>query len=277
MSGQGTGGAPDGFELAGTRGSIHVWTWPGAEPRYVALIAHGYGEHARRYDHLAERLVADGAVVYAPDHRGHGRSEGERALVDDLESGVEDLHRVAERAAAEHPGLPAVLIGHSMGGLIAARYGQRFGDELGALVLSGPAVGRNPDLEGLLTMDPIPEVPIDPAVLSRDPAVGEAYAADPLVYHGPFRRETLEGLGAATAAVAEGGRLGAVPTLWIHGGDDALIPLVHTEPAVEAIAGERFERRIYPGARHEVFNETNRDEVIADVLAFIAGTLDGAG
>src|SRR5205085_5711769 len=188
-----------------------------------------------------------------PDHRGHGRSDGERALADDLEAAVGDLHLVAMRAAVDHRGLPSVLIGHSMGGLIAARYGQRFGAELAALVLSGPAVGGNPQIEALAEMDPIPDVPIDPAVLSRDPAVGEAYASDPLVYHGPFRRETLLGFGAAVEAVASGPSFGALPTLWLHGEEDQLVPVAHTRPAIEAVQGEAFESKLYPGARHEIF------------------------
>src|SRR3954464_12507606 len=257
------------FEIAGTRGRIVVHRWETDEPRYIALLSHGYGEPGRRYDHVAARLNDDGAAVYAPDHYGHGRSDGERALAEDLEGAVEDLHLVAQRAAVDHPGLPMALIGHSLGGLIAALYGQRYGGELAALVLSGPAVGGNPEIEALAEMDPIPDVPIDPAVLSRDPAGGEAYAADPLVYHGPFRRETLEGFGAAVAAVAEGGTFGALPTLWIHGEDDQLVPLVHTRPAIEAVRGSSFEEKIYPGARHEVFNETNRDEVLDDVVGFV--------
>src|SRR4051812_4680603 len=260
---------PSDFDIAGTRGRIVVHRWDTDEPRYVVLLSHGYGEHARRYDHVAARLNADGAVVYAPDHHGHGRSDGERALAEDLEGAVSDLHLVAERAAEQHPGLPTALIGHSMGGLIAARYGQRYGEELAALVLSAPAVGGNPEIEALAALDPIPDVPIDPAVLSRDPEVGRAYAEDPLVYHGPFRRETLLGFGAAVAAVAEGGTFGDLPTFWIHGADDQLVPLVHTRPAIEAVRGERFEEKIYPGARHEVFNETNRDEVLDDVVAFL--------
>src|SRR3954470_780405 len=258
------------FDIAGTRGRIVVHRWETDEPRYVVLLSHGYGEHARRYDHVAARLNDDGAAVYAPDHYGHGRSEGERALAEDLEGAVSDLHLVAERAAADHPDLPVVVIGHSMGGLIAARYGQRYGDELAALVLSGPAVGGNPEIEALAEMDPIPDVPIDPAVLSRDPVVGEAYAADPLVYHGPFRLETLLGFGAAVSAVAEGGPFrDELPTLWIHGEDDPIVPLVYTRPAIEAVKGANFEEKIYPGARHEVFNETNRDEVIDDLVAFL--------
>lgn len=257
------------LRIAGTRGRLVVHTWDHPAPRYVALVSHGYGEHARRYDHVAEALVGHGAAVLAPDHHGHGLSEGERALVDDLDLGVDDLHRVAARAVADHPGLPIVLVGHSMGGLIATRYAQRHGDGLAALVLSGPAVGGNPDLLALAEMDPIPEVPIDPAVLSRDPAVGVAYAEDPLVYHGPFRRETLLGLGAAVEAVAAGPTLGAVPTLWIHGAEDQLVPVAATRPAIEAVRGDAFDEKLYPGARHEIFNETNKDEVIADVLAFV--------
>ena len=258
-------------ELDGGRVVVHVWD--GDSARYVALLAHGYGEHARRYDHVAERLVSDGAAVYAPDHYGHGRSQGERALVSDVDQLSTDLGHVRELAASEHPGLPTILIGHSMGGLIATYYAQRHGDGLTALVISGPAIGRNPDIEALIEMDPIPDVPIDPDVLSRDPEVGRAYAEDPLVYHGPFRRETLQAFGTALQAVAAGGKLGPYPVLWIHGSEDQLVPLAGARETIGLIRGDRLEEKVYAGARHEVFNETNRDEVISDVVAFIDGVL----
>src|SRR5438874_1310342 len=178
------------FEIKGTQGRVAVRCWPNADARYIALIAHGYGEHIGRYEHVAERLVAHGATVYGPDHLGHGRSEGERALIADIDDIVTDLHAVAERSRADHPGLPVVLIGHSMGGIIASAYAQRHRDELAALVLSGPAIGGNPAFEGLLALDPIPDVPIDPEILSRDPEVGRRYAEDELVWHGPFKRPT---------------------------------------------------------------------------------------
>lgn len=256
-------------ELAGARGRIVVHEWPNPEARFVVVLAHGYGEHAGRYEHVAQRLVAEGAVVYAPDHLGHGRSEGERAHVDDGEDFTADLHEVATRARAAHPGLPLVLLGHSMGGLIATRYAQRHEGDLDALVLSGPAIGGAPELEMLLSLDPIPDVPIDPAVLSRDEAVGRAYAEDPLVYHGPFKRATLQALVTAVKAVADGPGLNDLPTLWIHGEEDQLVPLVATRTAIEHIRGSDFTERIYPGARHEVFNETNSDEVLDDVAAFL--------
>ncbi len=260
-------------EIDGSIGRIYVRTWPNPAATFIALIAHGYGEHIGRYEHVAERLVAEGAVVVGPDHLGHGRSEGERALVESGENFTTDLRAVAEHAQENHPGLPMVLIGHSMGGLIATRFAQRHGDELAALVISGPILGADPAMQGLLELDPIPAIPIDPAVLSRDPAVGAAYAADPLVYHGPFLRATLVALFEAVADVAEDGSLSDLPTLWIHGEADALVPLAVTSTGIECIRGGAFEERIYPGAAHEVFNEINRDEVLDDVLAFLRRAL----
>lgn len=267
------------FEMRGARGALAVHHWSGeasAAPGYVALVAHGLGEHAGRYAHVAERLVADGADVYAPDHYGHGRSDGERALVDDLATMVADLHAVAARARADQAGRQTALIGHSMGAVIAARYAQLHRPELAALVLSGPPLGGNPAFEALLEMDPIPEIPIDPGILSRDPAVGKAYADDPLVYHGPLAPATLQGIFAGVEAVAQGGALADLPTLWIHGEEDALAPLAPARAGIERIRGERFEEKVYPSARHEIFNEINREEVLEDVVAFLHRSLEPA-
>jgi len=259
--------------IEGVRGRIALHTWGNDAASFVAVIAHGLAEHAGRYDHVARALVGAGAVVYAPDHWGHGRSDGEPGVVDDVEAIVRDLMQVIERAKSHHAGLPMALIGHSLGGLIATRYAQQCGDQLRALVLSGPAIGGNAALLGMLELETIPDVAIDPALLSRDEAVGEAYAADPLVYSGPLRRETLLGIKAAVAAVAEGGTLGSIPTLWIHGSDDGLVPVAETRPVFDRIGGTAVEHKIYPGARHEIFNETNRSEVIADMLSFLARAL----
>jgi acylglycerol lipase len=202
--------------LTGTRGTITAHEWPHEHPRYVALVAHGYGEHVGRYAELAAVLVADGAAVFGPDHQGHGTSAGERVLIEDFEDVVTDLHAVAELARATHPGVPLVLIGHSMGGLIASRFAQRHGAELTALVLSGPVIGAWKLPGRLLALDEIPDTPISPAALSRDPAVGTAYAADPLVWHGPMKRPTLEAFAQTLETVAESGT-SAPPLLWLHG------------------------------------------------------------
>lgn len=213
------------FPLPGHAGTLAARCWVHDHPRYVVLLCHGYGEHAGRYEYVATRLVADGAVVYAVDHTGHGLSEGERVLIEDFERVVDDFRLLDATARSDHPGLPVVLVGHSMGGMIAARYAQRYGSELAAVVLSGPVLGRWPALEAMLAAEQIPDAPIDPATLSRDPEVGRAYVDDPLVWHGPFKRPTVEALQHCLDTITAAGTVGDVPVLWLHGEDDGLVPL----------------------------------------------------
>src|SRR3954453_20784097 len=125
-------------EGSGTSGRVEVRRWAAREPQRLVVLAHGYGEHIGRYAHVAEALVARGSDVVGPDHLGHGRSGGDRALVEDFESLVDDLRAVVQDARGD---LPVVLVGHSMGGLIATRYAQRHRDDLAGLVLTGPALG----------------------------------------------------------------------------------------------------------------------------------------
>src|SRR5437763_9367050 len=104
-------------ELEGVGGiRLYRQSWlPDGPPRAVVVIAHGAGEHSGRYSHVAARLVADGYGVYALDHRGHGHSEGSRALIDRVENAVADLDSLVELAAVDHPGAQLFLLGHSMG------------------------------------------------------------------------------------------------------------------------------------------------------------------
>lgn len=263
------------FTYDGASGARAARTWsdPQVEATHVVLLAHGYGEHIGRYRHVAEALVANGGVVYGVDHLGHGNSEGERVLLLDVEEVVSDFHLLDETARAEHPGLPVALIGHSMGGLIGARYLQRYGDTLATAVLSGPVIGETTVAHALLTLDAMPEEPLDVAVLSRDDAVGQAYADDPLVWHGPFKRPTVEAMARGAEAVQRGPSLGGLPLLWIHGVEDTLVPLENSRGGIEHLKGEVFEQRLYEGARHEVFNETNNADVLADVTDFLNRTL----
>ncbi|WP_040339527.1 alpha/beta hydrolase [Candidatus Blastococcus massiliensis] len=265
--------------LDGHAGRLACRTWEGAgAPTHVVLLAHGYGEHAGRYGHVAAALVEAGAVVHAVDHVGHGQSDGDRVVVTDFERVVDDLHAVDEQAREQHPDLPVVLIGHSMGGLIAARYAQRYGDSLAALVLSGPLVGNWAAGPLLLSLPELPDTPLDSTTLSRDPSVGAAYEADPLVWHGPFKRPTIEAIVRGLAAIEAGPSLGSLPLMWAHGEGDRLVPLAGTRPGVEQLrgdhsAGKLYAEKIYPGAQHEIVNETNSDEVLADVVAFIGAAL----
>ena len=260
----------DEWSFPGTRGSIAARRWSGAtEPRYIALLAHGYGEHIGRYEHVAAALLTHGAVVFGLDHMGHGKSDGERVLIEDFDDVVADLHSLAETAHKQRPELPVVLIGHSMGGLIAARFAQLHRDTLTALILSGPVIGELAFVGQLLALDEIPDVPLDISTLSRDESVGEKYNADPYVWHGPFKRPTLEAIQATLDAIAADGSVGELPVLWLHGAEDQLVPIEGSRIGVHGLRGPTFSQREYAGARHEIFNETNSDEVLGDMMSFI--------
>lgn len=257
------------WQFDGRNGRIVARIWSHENPRYLAVLAHGYGEHIGRYEYVASALRDHGAAVYGPDHQGHGRSEGERVVVNDFENVIDDMHTVVGKAVADHPDVPIVLIGHSLGGMVAARYAQRYGATLAALVLSGPVLGSWEPATSLLDLDEIPDNPIDVSTLSRDPEVGEAYNADPLIWHGPFKRPLLAAVDRCLKNINASGSLGALPTLWLHGEADQLVPPGPSRDGVDTIAGSRLTSRMYPDARHEIFNETNKDEVLGDVTAFI--------
>ncbi|MGH7750036.1 MAG: alpha/beta fold hydrolase, partial [Candidatus Dormibacteria bacterium] len=121
-------------------GDVEIFwqAWLPADPRAVVVIAHGAGEHSGRYAHVARRLVDAGYAVYALDHRGHGRSQGRRAVVDRMDRVVADVRTLVSLAGSQQPGRPVFLLGHSMGGTIAIAFAARHQDELAGLALSGP-------------------------------------------------------------------------------------------------------------------------------------------
>jgi alpha-beta hydrolase superfamily lysophospholipase len=258
----------DRISLSGSEGQLSVRVWPSGAAGRIVVIAHGYGEHIGRYEHVAAALVERGAAVYGPDHLGHGESEGERVLVDDFDRVVADLHAVVELARERHPGLPVVLVAHSMGGLIGARYAQAHGDGLAGLVLSAPAIGLAPVLADWLAAPELPDDPIDVSVLSRDASVGEAYANDPLVWHGGWKRTTVAAFLRANEQVDAGPGFGELPLLYIHGAADELVPMALAQPAVHRLRGDDFTEEIVPDARHETFNELDRRATIGLVADF---------
>ncbi len=255
-------------------GRVAIREWRTDAPVCLAVMLHGYTEHVGRYDELAQALAARRVHVVGPDHIGHGRSPGERALLDDFDEIAADVRGVV---LAKRDALPVVLLGHSMGGLIAIRYAQLFREDLAGMVLSAPAVGMVPFLEAVLAAPEIPEAGFDGTLLSRDPAVGDDYAADPLVWHGPWQRGTLEAALAANRAVEAGPTFGDLPLLYLHGADDQIIAADAAQRVVERLAGPDSVFHLLPHQRHEIFNEIGKEATFAMVGDFIASASAHAG
>ncbi len=253
----------------GSEGEIFYRVWrPDGAPRRIVVLVHGYAEHGGRYAHVAGALTAGGAVVCAPDHIGHGRSAGERALIVDFEHVVDDLHSLVGIISGRYPGLPMVMAGHSMGGLLTGRYAERYPDQPAGVAFLGAVLGdwhwaRNVLEEG------IPDEPSDPAGMSRDPETVRAYASDPLVYNGGYKRPLLEAEVVALDRFNDELDRITMPVLFLHGDADPFVPYQTSLAAVKQMPTKDLTVRVYPEARHELVNELNREEVI-DALATFA-------
>jgi len=248
---------------------------PDRNLRSVVVISHGLGEHGGRYAGLAERLVDRGHAVYAIDHRGHGRSTGERANIDRFSYLVSDLSAFVGRAQREHPDLPVFLLGHSMGGAVAFASALRIHATLKGLVLSAPALAAgqavSPFKASLLNVlsrfrPGAAALTLPATAVSRDPAVVRAYEADPLVHHGPIPARTIAELLEAMATFPAAAPALKVPVLVQHGMADTLVPLAATRPVYETMGNPRLRAlRYYERLYHEVYNEPERDTVIGDL------------
>jgi alpha-beta hydrolase superfamily lysophospholipase len=249
--------------------------WPAGGRRKLAsvLIVHGLGEHSGRYDHVARRLAANGIDVHGFDLRGFGASGGRRASLyrwsdyhDDVEARLLHVRELAR-------GRPVVLYGHSLGGLVALGYLLTDRPKPDLLVLSAPALDSDVPRwkRGLARVlsSVAPRLQIrngfDGSVLSRDPAVGAAYLADPLNYGRTTTRLGDEAMREQERVRASLDRL-AIPTLVLHGGQDSLVPASASEPLTNVPGVTRV---VYDGLRHEVHNEPEWESVIEDVLAWL--------
>ena len=259
-----------GTNRKGNRQTRRQWLTDGP-PRALVLIIHGIAEHSGRYEAVGAQFAAAGIGAVAIDQRGHGTTEGTKGHVEKFTGFLDDVEdQLAEMRGV---GVPVILLGHSMGGLVSTAYAVSDRPAPDLLVLSGPALGTDvppwqqtaatklSQLSPKLFLGP----PFDTAVLSRDPAVGEAYDADPLVKPGGSANLIAE-LMATMHATADNVDQLDVPTLCLHGGDDELVPASGSE-VLEGLPG--VTRRVLPGLRHEIFNEPEGPELVADVITWI--------
>jgi alpha-beta hydrolase superfamily lysophospholipase len=295
----------DGEKLAGIR-----WT-PDRPPKAVVQIAHGASEHSARYERLADVLTDAGYAVYAVDHRGHGRTADAYGRFGVARPGgwaaiVRDTRELTERIQQEHPGVPIVLFGHSMGSMIAQGYVQEWGDDLAGVVLSGTTGGSVIDDEtlGIVVAMGEGEGADEPSAafsamfagfnepfsgpdatgfewLSRDAGEVKKYVDDPWCGE-PLSNGFVADMLSSTAAMWKPEAEARVATdlpIYLFSGDQDPVggelagSVRDLAGRYEALGAGPVTLRIYEGGRHEMLNETNRDEVHADLLAWLE-TLD---
>ena len=294
--------AADGVEIF-----VRRWA-PGAAPKAAVQIGHGLAEHGGRYARLADALTGAGYVVYANDHRGHGRTAaradnlGFFSTRDGWATVLGDLWQVTRRIAGDDPDRPIVLIGHSMGSFMAQQLMSEHGDAFAGIVLSGTggrpsalaaagrliarverwrlgARGRSQLLQafsfGAFNKQFAPaRTPFD--WLSRDPAEVDKYIADPLCGFAASVQlwiDLLDSLGDVTSPARQARIPKRLPIYVISGSND---PVGGNCKSVRQLldayreAGlDRVTPHFYDGARHELFNETNRDEVTRDLIQWL--------
>ena len=265
----------DGTGLAGFRwGSL-------GKARAVVQLAHGAGEHSMRYREPLAPIVEAGYVVYAADHRGHGMTSGMCSLGDFGPGGapaaVDDMAVLARLIREREPGLPLVLMGHSMGAMLAQAWLLDHSALIDALVLSGTAGPAPIRAESI-------NAPFEPARtpydwLSRDPAEVDKYIADPFcgIRFTPDSQAsfmTLRERRLEADALAKVKR-GLPVYVFVGDADPVNDHLTRLTPLIDAYqaAGLAVELKVYPGGRHEMLNETNRAEVVADLRAWLDRTV----
>ncbi len=260
----------------GPRGlDIRYQGWrPEAEAKAALIIVHGLAEHSGRYRNLVDHLLPRGYAVYGFDLPGHGRSAGRRVFVERFDDFDDTLTAFREMVREWHPAAPLFLLGHSMGGLIAAHHLVDRQRGLEGAILSGPAVGIEhgaPPLTALLARIASLLAPsagvygVDAGGISKDPAVVEAYVNDPLVHRGKASARLMAEMLRASKRVSAEAHTIRLPLVAVHGADDRLVEAHRTRRLFERLGSDDKTLHVYDGLYHEVFNEPERARVLADV------------
>jgi len=264
----------EGF-FEGFRGvKLYYQAWrPDGEGKAVVIIVHGLVEHSGRYMNVVERLVPKGYIVYAFDHRGHGRSEGERAHVESFDEFVEDLRLFFQFVREREKGKKVFMLGHSMGSLVTMAYLSRYPEGVSGFILSGTGArpGKvSPVIRFLLTL--IAKVapkarfalPWDPSFISRDEEVVEAYVKDPLVSKKASARLLAE-IYYSTSKIAREAAKIKIPCLIQVGGADVAFDPESREELYSMLTMKDKTLKVYEGYRHEVYNELGKEKPLEDL------------
>jgi len=263
------------------RGTSRLYrqSWlPDETVRAAILVVHGLGEHSSRYAYLARHCTDRGFAVHTLDHYGHGKSDGMPGFVERFSVYVDGLRGLLEDVRAVHDDVPLFLLGHSMGGLIAAAFLPEAQTEFRACALSGPLLQTDAEppaivlaLVRLLSRlaPTLPLISLDATGVSRDPAVVNAYVNDPLVHHGKLSARLIVEMSHAMRDTMGSAPAVELPLLIMHGEDDVLTAPAGSREFFEHVSSADKTLNIYPGLYHEIFNEPERDQVLSDMTGWL--------
>lgn len=262
---------------------IYYQYWlPVGEPNAALLVVHGLAEHSGRYMNLVDHFVPQGYAVYGIDHLGHGKSEGERVYVDRFTDFTITLKTYFDRIREWQPGVPIFIICHSMGGLITAAYLLEHQHELAGAVISGPSVIVPDTISPAIILvskvlsvilPKVGLVQLDAEGISRDPAVVTAYVGDPLVHTGKTTaRLGAEMIKSMQLIKAQGAAI-QLPIMILQGSEDKLVDPSGAQILYDLVSSADKTIQIYDGLFHEVFNEPEHEQVLADVSAWLGAHL----
>ena len=261
--------------------SLYYQRWlPANEPRAVLLIVHGLAEHSGRYMNLVNHFVPKGYAIYGFDQRGHGKSPGRRGYVERFSYFISDLETFLGMVRGKHPDTKIFMVGHSVGGTIAAAYAVNHQGEFDGLILSGATLKVGASVSPGLIMVAralsllLPKIGLDvieASAISQDKAVVDAYVNDPLVYRGKIKaRLGAELIKAIQSLPSQMLRI-SLPILVMHGTADRLSDPRGSEKLYDRAGSEDKTLKLYDGFCHEIFNEPGREQVFGDMEAWVEG------
>jgi alpha-beta hydrolase superfamily lysophospholipase len=233
----------------------------------TVVFLHGFGEHSGLYHRLGNALNGAGIDLWALDEIGHGLTEGERGVIGSVGNLVENGRRLTAIAEATQPGRPVWLAGHSLGAAAAAVSAVRDPGRYAGLILSGAALSP---LDWVLALGApgAPDLDLNPADLSSDPFYLDELAHDPLAFTSAADARSLAvAFPAAWDELAGGFGQAALPVLLVHGAKDPVVPVAHARGWAARLKQARLAE--FPGARHDILNETVHREVAATIAEFV--------
>jgi len=270
------------FEVAGKIELYERRSLCDGEPLANVVLLHGFGDHCSRYEWVMRKFREADINVFTYDQRGHGRSPGKRAYIQRFEDFLDDFDAFLEHIKPDIANAPVFLMGHSMGGMVLARYAQTRDIQARGLVFSSPFLAFTEETpKFLLALGPyiakvLPGLPVgsvDNAGLSRDPAIKELADQDPLAFHGKVAAQTGAEFYRMVQVIESDMERISSPMLVIHGACDRVVSPLGSETLHEKASSKDKTLRIFDGGYHELYNDLDKEQFMAEVITWIKARL----